>query len=175
MGLYNFAEKIITMESKEITKEEILQIPKFMSAFSKEEYSQYPDTFVLDINKGKEMDVNIALDCLLTEHFKNKDISFCKQKVFYFFMIIYAINNNQNLSEIEKNTCYNNLITQFVNIFPQFKKKPEVLGLIDFLSQKFIDYCVHLLMVDNFENNFKSAFSYLIYLYVNAVLPLIII
>ena len=165
MGLYNFAEKINTMESKEITNEEILQIPIINLIFSREEFKEYLDTFVKDVNKGKDMGVKKLLALLIEEYCKYCGISLGYRTIVFDFAYAILNQHHELWSEEDKEEGYI-LGFDFKKFYPEYDTVLDEYDITRLECWQYIVYSLNLLIDNELGDESKLAFSYAFYNFV---------
>jgi len=164
---------IKNMQTKQITTEDILSIPLFQMLFADDDYADYIDVFLHDVNQGSRIDENEALILLLEGCFNHSGINFGKQSAFYFYVFTNIIRNSSILDDGQKISLY---LCQYFEYRKTFYYKDEILaksGRIFFLNYEFVVYCFELLKTTKLPDDIRSAFSYGIYIYVKEIHPYI--
>ena len=154
------------MESKEITKEEILQIPIIQLVFSREEFKGYLDTFVEDVNKGKDMGVKKLLAILIEEYCKYCGISLGYRTVVFDFANTILSQHHELWSEEEKEDGFVYLFKNFKKFYPEYDDDLDEYDVTCLENWQYIEYSLNLLMDNELGDESKLAFSYAFYIFV---------
>jgi len=153
------------MESKEITKEEILQIPIIGLVFSREEFKGYLETFVEDVNKGKYIDVEKLLAIMIEEYSKYCGISLGYRTVVFDYAYAILDQHHELWSEEEKEKGYI-LALDFKKFYPEYDNALDEYDITRLECWQYIVYSLNLLIDNELGDESKLAFSYAFYNFV---------
>ncbi len=161
------------METKEILKEEILDIPILNMLFSDEDYAFYLDNFIQDINRGSKIEGKKAIIILLNAYFNYSGKDFCKMSAFYFYLSIYILINYKFETDKEKRKYYISHYWEYKDLFYYSQYDLAKVGSTLYLNYEYVEYCFKLLTILPLNDEIRAVFSYGIFLYVNKTQPLI--
>lgn len=155
------------METKQITKEEILAIPAFNLVFAKEEFTPYLDTFISDINKGKEQDIKQVLGMLIEEYSNYCGISKGYRTVFYDFAGELLQQHTEFWNEEEKESGYAGLLNHFKDFYTEYDNELDEYDIAVFEDWQYMMYGLELLIGNNLNKEVIPAYSFAMYSFIN--------
>ncbi|MFZ4398544.1 MAG: hypothetical protein ACOYO1_00805 [Bacteroidales bacterium] len=162
-----------TLIEAQITYDDVLNIHVFKHVYTKNEYAFNLDDFVYNINKGTEIDIDVALIILTAECFNASYLNVPKKATYYFFLTLLVIKNYNFENDEEKGNMIFRLFEEYKKNALKPDKAYDELGLSYFSNKHFLEHCLALFDNPELEFRTKCVLSYALYFYASKIYTII--
>ncbi|MFZ4415007.1 MAG: hypothetical protein ACOYOV_18115 [Bacteroidales bacterium] len=148
-----------------ITKENLLSIPIFNFGFELKSYKSHLESFLNDINKGRELEVTTIIHDLIS-----LTVGFCGYSKSYrtvsFDFAWAVLDAHPSLwTQVERDRNYCQLSDHWLEFYPECDGTFDNYDVASLEELQYFTFAINMLIDNEIEEEYMPVFSYAIYLF----------